>query len=707
MDISGIKTEPLQPVEIDQNLLDDLLAYKSKPSKPKPIKAGFVCALCLRRCPPKSVVKFASCTNSKAVDPTEAKQKLRHALGLELEVEKHTTCLTCWRLVKLIGDFKLCCRKAIGKLEAVPTGLDSRREDDAWMSEATLDWIVHNCKVIWKQIELIDAQAGASYGETVECVPERLAVPMEQIFIVPDVMAKEYQTDDVVMREGDGRQISKVPDLLKRLPKDLVIKRTTSHPSEKIDLVSSIVDIKNEVLESEQEYGQDEMMDDEGNNFVDEDISEEKVIMSSKTTKRKSRDQMHGSLEDILNIMNTSKFIADDEAAVLDFLATKTGSTTAVLKTDIPVRNKSSRSKQKAKVVKTVRGKAEKMKKPAIAAKGKSGEVVTCVKSGKEMLHFLTTKPETSKNFTKRGVLNKEHQVQVKNLYEVLDVLSTTKISSEDQVVALDLLATKAKIANPRKKEPPKIRPAVVNELSDAALDEYMASVDEKIVNTSRKKSTAAEEALLLEVDHYKVTICTCDICGRNFDGQHAVNVHKMRCKPECPANEKYVSCPICTATFLDNSGLTFHINRHKGIRPYKCRKFCDSTFFSNFTRMKHERNFCEREGRICSICGMQLKNEGRLTAHLKTVHGEAKFECSVCGMKFRCKRNFNDHKMVHTDERKYACPQCDKTFKRKRSLKVHKRIHTNQLPYGCHLCEQTFNYKVSLHSHIERQHGP
>ncbi|XP_065086593.1 zinc finger protein 558-like [Ochlerotatus camptorhynchus] len=225
-------------------------------------------------------------------------------------------------------------------------------------------------------------------------------------------------------------------------------------------------------------------------------------------------------------------------------------------------------------------------------------------------------------------------------------------------------------------------------------------------IEPSNPTTSNATEPVPLEEGDYKVNIFTCEMCGRNFDGRHAIRIHKTHCSFDSPSKEKYFSCPICTATFIEKSGLTFHLNKHKGIRPFKCRKFCDNTFFSNFTRIKHERKYCEKEGRICDICGMQLKNEGSLWKHTKNVHGEAKYTCNICGRKFRSSKNHLLHNRVHSEERNYVCTVCNKAFKAPFSLKVHKRIHTQEMPYACHLCEHAFNYKVSLKNHIARHHG-
>lgn len=239
-----------------------------------------------------------------------------------------------------------------------------------------------------------------------------------------------------------------------------------------------------------------------------------------------------------------------------------------------------------------------------------------------------------------------------------------------------------------------------------ATVDSHLPNVQDDPTEMQSSERKITSEPIELEVDHYPIKVSSCNICSRNFDGKIALRMHQAHCTSENPSSRNYFCCTICTASFLDNSGLTFHLNKHKGVRPFKCRKFCDRTYASNFTRIKHERRYCEQDGRICSICGASLKNEASLEGHLQSVHGEAKYSCDICGRKFRSVKICQDHKRVHSDERKYLCTVCNKGFKSPFALKTHKRIHTQERPYGCHLCEQAFNYKVLLKTHIERYHG-
>ncbi|XP_065086828.1 zinc finger protein 62-like [Ochlerotatus camptorhynchus] len=220
----------------------------------------------------------------------------------------------------------------------------------------------------------------------------------------------------------------------------------------------------------------------------------------------------------------------------------------------------------------------------------------------------------------------------------------------------------------------------------------------------SSSKATLNPAVALLGDDNHNPSILACEKCGRKIDGITAHRMHVERCVNAKKPN--YHTCTICNATFKELSGLRFHMNKHNGVRPFKCRKFCDRTFFSNFVRIKHERGICEVDGRICSTCGAHLKNEFSLKKHIERVHGEAKHVCATCGKAFRSSLSLRTHQRVHSDERKYPCKICEKAYKSPYAVKVHMRIHTQEKPYACHLCEQVFNYKVSMKSHIERHHG-
>lgn len=232
------------------------------------------------------------------------------------------------------------------------------------------------------------------------------------------------------------------------------------------------------------------------------------------------------------------------------------------------------------------------------------------------------------------------HVVQEKldtNL-EMIDVLPNVADDESKHDTLNDMEAILSKEFKRSRRKPTKRKKPVPKEELDV--------IDDVVVHTPKvqddegeyqpAKRMIASKPIELEEDHYQVEISSCTICDRNFDGHRALILHRTRCTTESPSTKKYYSCPICTASFLENSGLTFHLNKHKGLRPFKCRKFCDRTYASNYTRIKHERRYCEQDGRICPTCGASLKNEASLKLHIQSVHGEAKYSCEICGKRFK-----------------------------------------------------------------------
>lgn len=286
-------------------------------------------------------------------------------------------------------------------------------------------------------------------------------------------------------------------------------------------------------------------------------------------------------------------------------------------------------------------------------------------------------------------------------IFEAIDVIPNE--TEEDITHALsteESTGTKVKRARRKKPAPQKKLQATVD------VDGDSAKVQDDTTKKRPRKRRKSLDKIELEVDHHQVKVTPCNICSRNFDGKIALKMHQAHCTSENPSIRKYVCCPICTASFQDNYALEFHLNKHKGVRPFTCRKFCELAFASNFSRMKHERRCSQQDGRICPVCGVSLKNDDSLKLHMQGRHGEAIYPCGICGKTFKSVAVRYHHQRVHSDERKYICTVCNKGFKSSYALKTHKRIHTQERPFGCHLCEQAFNYKVLLKAHIERYHG-
>ncbi|XP_055625922.1 zinc finger protein 32-like [Toxorhynchites rutilus septentrionalis] len=203
------------------------------------------------------------------------------------------------------------------------------------------------------------------------------------------------------------------------------------------------------------------------------------------------------------------------------------------------------------------------------------------------------------------------------------------------------------------------------------------------------------------------IDISTCKNCLRRFDNKAGYALHIVRCKASSEQNAKaktFSVCSICSASFESQRMLEYHLNKHKGIKPFECRRKCKSSFYSPEVRWKHEQN-CGKSGRICEICGTVLKSKHSLANHMEALHGDIKLPCDICGYIFKNKKSLYRHKLVHSDVRKYPCNVCGKAFKTSYAANVHMRIHTQEKPFPCTLCNERFTYKCLLNNHIKRFH--
>ncbi|XP_058835857.1 zinc finger protein ZFP2-like [Topomyia yanbarensis] len=211
----------------------------------------------------------------------------------------------------------------------------------------------------------------------------------------------------------------------------------------------------------------------------------------------------------------------------------------------------------------------------------------------------------------------------------------------------------------------------------------------------------------VLIVEKTCIEVKACDKCDRKFDSDIGQKQHSLRCKGSTGDHDEkpYVVCSICSASFSETTMLNHHMNKHKGIKPYKCRQRCDSYFYSTSGRKHHETK-CGSETHICPHCGALLKTAETYSNHIINVHGEANVSCETCGKMFNSKKKLGRHMLVHTNVRNYPCKVCGKAFKSSYAANVHRRIHTQEKPFVCEICGQSFTYKCSLKTHVTRDHG-
>uniref|UniRef100_A0A1Q3F3M2 C2H2-type domain-containing protein n=1 Tax=Culex tarsalis TaxID=7177 RepID=A0A1Q3F3M2_CULTA len=244
-------------------------------------------------------------------------------------------------------------------------------------------------------------------------------------------------------------------------------------------------------------------------------------------------------------------------------------------------------------------------------------------------------------------------------------------------------------------------------DLAFEAQDVKLELVDAKLGTAEETSEDPAEPAADLDnaaiTEPIEIQVFTCAKCSMKFDRRHSYSLHVNRCKDK-ETNPNLLVCPICGVNFKQKAKLNFHMNRHRGIKPYSCRVKCDASFYSYFVRCNHERR-CGADPLVCTTCGVLKKTPNELEEHMTSHAAEATIPCETCGKLFRSMRAQRKHQRVHSSERNYPCDVCGKRLKSSTALRVHRRIHTQEKPYSCTICGQGFTYKCLIKPHVAKCH--
>ncbi|KAJ6626583.1 Gastrula zinc finger protein xFG20-1 [Pseudolycoriella hygida] len=169
----------------------------------------------------------------------------------------------------------------------------------------------------------------------------------------------------------------------------------------------------------------------------------------------------------------------------------------------------------------------------------------------------------------------------------------------------------------------------------------------------------------------------------------------------------KKISCEIC-GKLVPSSDIEFHLNVHKGLRPYKCQlNECEKYFVSPALARSHFKKVhiygitrpCK-----CDVCGAGFIQKSSLDLH-RSYHFDPEIPCTICGKLFRNTRALKKHSLVHSGERNFPCSECKKSFQTRFTLRIHMRTHTQEKPFICAECPKTFAYKCLLKAHITKYH--
>ncbi|KAL1376479.1 hypothetical protein pipiens_004392 [Culex pipiens pipiens] len=184
------------------------------------------------------------------------------------------------------------------------------------------------------------------------------------------------------------------------------------------------------------------------------------------------------------------------------------------------------------------------------------------------------------------------------------------------------------------------------------------------------------------ETDHEPMEINECERCKRRFDGKQSLISHITHCQKEGDARRLF-NCDICSISFSTNQMLKAHLNKHKGIKPYKCRKFCDKKFYGGVFRYRHEKVCRELEVKAveCAECHRFFSGHRGLLMHVKTCRKDQQddrlmYTCEICKISFTNKLQLDLHRNKHKGIKPFECEfNCGKSFFGPGPMRTHAKI--------------------------------
>ncbi|KAM4614125.1 uncharacterized protein O3C94_022163 [Discoglossus pictus] len=208
----------------------------------------------------------------------------------------------------------------------------------------------------------------------------------------------------------------------------------------------------------------------------------------------------------------------------------------------------------------------------------------------------------------------------------------------------------------------------------------------------SYNSQALTDQSVLIERPH------VCPECGQCFVYKSYLVRHQ-----KSHMTEKPFKCLDCGKCFIYSSSLVKHQKKETRGKPFRCSE-CGECFNHKSALATHERIHRGVKSFACSECGKSFKKKSNLVYHESSHTGVKPFACSHCGKCFSQVSDCAIHETIHTGEKPFACSQCGKCFRKKSYLVCHERIHTGQKPFVCSECGKCFNQKSHLVSH-ERTH--
>ncbi|XP_034743116.1 zinc finger protein 226-like isoform X4 [Etheostoma cragini] len=187
-----------------------------------------------------------------------------------------------------------------------------------------------------------------------------------------------------------------------------------------------------------------------------------------------------------------------------------------------------------------------------------------------------------------------------------------------------------------------------------------------------------------------------CTECGKFFNKQ----------KPHtCEHKMKPYACNVCGRRFISDTALNLHGKIHDANYELPC-KYCHVTFKTKADKITHQQiHLSEGKPYKCPECSETFATNKQRRIHREDHGGPPQLKCQICGIEFTRPYILQRHLAVHTGEKPFKCSVCQRGFNQPSHLKSHMRLHTGERPFKCQHCDKSFNHNVSLKSHVQRYH--